>query len=409
MLNNNVSVSTLVRSATWKNDGTNFVRLRVSAKGVTRYIKTPIIVQRTDMGTDGNIVVPALRRAAEDYLRKVEVKISKLTNAQLSQMNVDEAVAYIMQDEAANMDFIAFYREYIEDKRMHSKNTYNSALNAFISFLERDSLPISEIDIPLLRKWEAWLRKKYGDGARSVSAYFACISTVHAQARMEYNNEDTGEIVIQNPFKNYPVPRQRASAVGHRDLDVHIIQKMMDLRTELEGRERFGVDVFLISFALMGMNCPDLYTCEWDDGNVIRYNRTKTRDRRDDRAEMMVLVDPLVEGILSEYYSRDRDSNRVFDFDERYTSYEIMGENVNAGLKQFAKRINYPKAITLYCARHSWASIAYKTGVQRSVICDGLGHKNRENRICDIYIHREWKQVWEMNHKVLETLRWSDK
>lgn len=159
MLNNNVSVSTLVRSATWKNDGTNFVRLRVSAKGVTRYIKTPIIVQRTDMGTDGNILVPALRRAAEDYLRKVEVKISKLTNAQLSQMNVDEAVAYIMQDEAANMDFIAFYREYIEDKRMHSKNTYNSALNAFISFLERDSLPISEIDIPLLRKWEAWLRK----------------------------------------------------------------------------------------------------------------------------------------------------------------------------------------------------------------------------------------------------------
>ncbi len=188
MLNNNVSVSTLVRSATWKNDGTNFVRLRVSAKGVTRYIKTPIIVQRTDMGTDGNILVPALRRAAEDYLRKVEVKISKLTNAQLSQMNVDEAVAYIMQDEAANMDFIAFYREYIEDKRMHSKNTYNSALNAFISFLERDSLPISEIDIPLLRKWEAWLRKKHGDGARSVSAYFACISTVHAQARMEYNN-----------------------------------------------------------------------------------------------------------------------------------------------------------------------------------------------------------------------------
>ena len=36
-------------------------------------------------------------------------------------------------------------------------------------------------------------------------------------------------------------------------------------------------------------------------------------------------------------------------------------------------------------------------------------HKNRENRICDIYIHREWKHVWEMNHKVLETLRWSDK
>ena len=113
MLNNNVSVSTLVRSATWKNDGTNFVRLRVSAKGVTRYIKTPIIVQRTDMGADGNIVVPALRRAAEDYLRKVEVKISKLTNAQLSQMNVDEAVAYIMQDEAANMDFITYYREYV--------------------------------------------------------------------------------------------------------------------------------------------------------------------------------------------------------------------------------------------------------------------------------------------------------
>lgn len=60
MLNNNLSVSTLVRSATWKNDGTNFVRLRVSARGVTRYVKTPIIVQRSDMGAGGNIKVPEL-------------------------------------------------------------------------------------------------------------------------------------------------------------------------------------------------------------------------------------------------------------------------------------------------------------------------------------------------------------
>jgi hypothetical protein len=62
--------------------------------------------------------------------------------------------------------------------------------------------------------------------------------------------------------------------------------------------------------------------------------------------------------------------------------------------------------VTLYGARHSWASIAYKTGVEKGLINDGLCHVDKSMKVTDIYINKDWSVLWKANAKVLKQFKW---
>ena len=49
---------------------------------------------------------------------------------------------------------------------------------------------------------------------------------------------------------------------------------------------------------------------------------------------------------------------------------------VNHWLKKVAEKIGLKMTLTMYCSRHSWASIAKAKGIPLGVISDGLGHDN---------------------------------
>ena len=53
-----------------------------------------------------------------------------------------------------------------------------------------------------------------------------------------------------------------------------------------------------------------------------------------------------------------------------------MGYNINHSLKAVAKVVGVTIPLTLYVARHSWASIAKSKGIPLSVISEGMGHDN---------------------------------
>lgn len=314
-------------------DGTNFYRLRVTAHRDRRYIKTNIRVKKNELTSDGRLKIAEKRRSLENLVRRTEEIVSTIDCYSLPSMNVDDVVKYIQnysEGENFELDFFAFADEIIREKTGQSSKTYRSAINSFKSFLEKDSLDISEVTSSLMRAWEKWLRNKHGDGARAVSAYTACVAYIHGQARLRYNDEETGIVKIRDTFQYYKPPRQRQAA--HRAFDVKIIQKMIKLRGELSGREKLGVDAFLISFALMGMNAPDLYSCTFDKKDILHYYRTKTKGRRDDKAEMFVRMEPCAKGLFREYIAEDGDV--AFKFSSMYSSYSVFGENVNEGMEQ---------------------------------------------------------------------------
>ena len=54
--------------------------------------------------------------------------------------------------------------------------------------------------------------------------------------------------------------------------------------------------------------------------------------------------------------------------------YRNVGYNINHNLKRIAEKAGVTIPLTLYVARHSWASAAKAKGIPLSVISEGMGH-----------------------------------
>lgn len=402
-MSESVSISIVLLPNSWKKNGTNYYKIRVSLGRKSKYIKTNVLVHREDIDKNDQPRDPGRRRILEDLQRNVEDIICRIDTFQLPRMTLDDVIRFVNKEvhgEEFSLDLFTFAEQAIASKPVHTASVYKSAIKSISNYTGKTELDIREITSSFLRSWEGYLRKEYGDKGRAVSAYTAALRHIHFLAQRQFNNEELSEIRIKNPFQYYHPPQQRQAK--HRAVDQSVLEKMYVLRESLSGRERIGVDVFLISFALMGMNSPDLYDCAAPTDGVITYNRTKTRGKRADEALMKVRLEPFLQSIAGDYLTPG--GPYCFDFRQRYTTYTILGENVNDGLASFARRIGYEGRLTLYSARHTWATIAYKIGIDKGVINDCLCHVDRSMKITDIYIDKVWDVMWEANRKVLDYL-----
>jgi integrase len=77
---------------------------------------------------------------------------------------------------------------------------------------------------------------------------------------------------------------------------------------------------------------------------------------------------------------------------------------VNKYLRQWCQREGL-EPFTFYAARHSFATLARRQGVEKATIDEALGHLG-DYQVADIYAERNWRLAWEANRKVLELFRW---
>ena len=109
----------------------------------------------------------------------------------------------------------------------------------------------------------------------------------------------------------------------------------------------------IVTPCLLGMNSADLYNATDYDGEYITYCRTKTKDRRNDQAKMVVRVHPFIKPLVEKY----RGKERVFNFSERFSSMGDLNRSINIGLKEIGKELGIEN-LQFYAARHSFASIS---------------------------------------------------
>ena len=117
-----------------------------------------------------------------------------------------------------------------------------------------------------------------------------------------------------------------------------------------------------------------------------------------DRAEVVVRVEPEIETFIA--ILQDRPGLRW------WKSARIADTQVNKYLRQWAEREGIPP-FTFYAARHSFATLARREGVEKATVDEALGHIG-DYEIADIYAERNWSLSWEANRKVLELFSWPD-
>lgn len=379
------------------------VKMRITHKRKSKYIATTVTAFKGDYDKEFNLKASVLMRLS-DMMKDIAAIIATKNTFEWEVMDVEQVADYIAgkmtPSEEFRLDFFEWGEKLLATKSEGSASNYRSALKALETFLGTRTWDISQITSSLMRRFEAHLAEKYGKDARAVSMYTSLISTIHAEARKTYNDNELGEVKIKNPFDFYTPPKQKPAL--KRTIEFETIQKLIDIRKHLGEYHRLAVEIFLLSFCLMGSNIPDIYDAE-RVLDVICYNRRKTRSRRYDKAEMRIRLEPICSSIISEFI--DPDEKRAFNFYVKYNNYRSIADKANDRLKEIAKVLEV-EPFTLYSARHTWASIAYSIGIPKSLINDCLCHVDPDMAVTDIYIKKDWSVLWEANRKVLEQFRW---
>jgi integrase len=323
-------------------------------------------------------------------------------------MTVEQIVDALQENSLGfRLDFIEYGKQVAaklkSEGRTRTADNYIIALNNMIKFTNRKSININEITVKFITNWIEWI-KRQTKGERACSLYPGIIRAIYNRARSEFNDEDTNVIRIPaypfNRVKLPPMPMTRKRA-----LEAEHIRKIIALDYEKithAGMNRFNLakDIFILSFCLVGMNAVDLYNCTELHDARLYYNRSKTKSRRHDKAEMSVKIEPEIAHLIEKY--KDTDGKRVFCFYKLYATVNNFSAALNKGLKKIGNHLDIID-LEFYAARHSWASIARNDlDIDKYTIHTALNHVIEEMKITDIYLKKDWSHIDRANRKVLD-------
>lgn len=395
-----------------KEDGTYNIKIRVTHNKKKKYLATVWYVTQKDLTRSLKIKNQTYIDLTDGLIRKYRSACDRV-GERLKDMTIERVVDLITNDTPGKfeLDFVAYTWKEIERMRSTghtgNANSYVCAINSLVKFVGRDKVMISEITAKFLQDWASWIASQPNvTRGYSTHNYLNRMRAIHNRAKKEFNDEDAGIIRIPNsPFNHIDFPK--LPAARKRALTVEQIKAIADLdyTTILQpgtNRFNFARDIFLISFCLVGMNGVDLFNCTDYKNGRITYQRTKTKERRIDNAEISIKVEPEIQPLIEKY--RDPSGERVFRFYKMYSNMDTLSAAINKGLKKIGALIGVDD-LEFYAARHSWATIAANdAGVDKYTVHTALNHVDDSMRVTDIYIKKSWDPIDQANRKVLDLL-----
>ncbi len=247
--------------------------------------------------------------------------------------------------------------------KARTSETYTATLNSFKKFREDEDLMLDCLSSEIMESYEAWLQRR-GVTPNTVSFYTRILRAV-------YNRAVEQDIIEnRNPFKHVYTGVDKTIK---RALPLATLKKIKALDLSLNPSLDFARDMFLMSFYLRGMSFIDMAFLKKTDlkNGYVTYRRRKTGQQLviEWTKEMQIILDKYPENATDYLLPIIKNPGT----NERCT-YRNMGYNINHNLKKIAKMAGVQIPLTLYVARHSWASAAKAKGIPLSVISEGMGH-----------------------------------
>ena len=266
-------------------------------------------------------------------------------------------------------NFMAFGKRLVEElERVGKKRTaerYTTVLNSFTRFRGRDGdIPLEDIGSTLMLEYEAWLKDK-GICPNSTSYYMRNLRAV-------YNRAVDKELTIQrSPFKHVYTGIDKTVK---RAVPLKVIRMIRDLDLRISPGMEYARDMFMLSFYTRGMSFIDMAHLKKKDlqNGFLSYRRRKTGQQLVIRWEkcMQEIVGKYPEDSLSPYLL----PVLKYPFKDTHKHYRNVMSGINRNLKEIARLADISVPLSMYCARHSWASAAKGKNIPISVISEGMGH-----------------------------------
>lgn len=388
-------------------DGFYPVYIRVIHQRKVHYMKTDKIVDHKGVAKDKGIKDPfVLRYCANLIARYVDI----INKQNISCWTVDEVVNYLKSG-TSDVCFSDYAREYqskmIQEGHARNARTYELAYENLERFIGTTKVMFSHLTSSVITKWINSL----SNTARAKEQYPVCVRQIFKQALVDYNDYDAGIIrITTNPWPKVKIPKSdtpRKRAISMEDCRAFFYASLPESERKYPLPE-LGHDVAMMIFCLAGMNTVDLYYAEkknYHDG-IIGYERRKTREARADNAWFEIRVPDIVKPIVEKYLDTSN-SEFLFNFHSRHSTYDSFNANVNIGIKQICEKVlklNKEDYYSGYTFRHTWATVAQnECGASLEEVDFGLNHAHK-TRLARIYVKIDFTPAWELNEKVVEKI-----
>ena len=285
-------------------------------------------------------------------------------------------------------DVIAQYQRH---GQIRTSETYLTTLNSFKRFRMDVDVMLEEINSGLLLSYEYYLKME-GVTPNTISFYMHRLRAV-------YNRAVEQELIEQHfPFKRVKTSIEKTVK---RAIPVKFIKKLKSLDLNDSPSKAFARDMFLFSFYTRGMSFVDIAYLQKKDlqHNILTYRRKKTGQK------LQVHWETCMQQIVNMYPS-NKDSQYLFSIikdpqKDHRRQYQNALIRINRNLKKLGEDVGLELPLTMYVARHSWATTARCEGVPISVISEGMGHDNEKTT--QIYLASlESSVVDKANRKIIK-------
>ena len=248
-------------------------------------------------------------------------------------------------------------------QRIRISETYATTLRSFSRFRGQRDIRLDAIDSDLMVAYEADLRRS-GVSKNTSSFYMRILRAVYNRA-VEKNLTPQ-----RRPFRHVYTGIDKTVK---RAVSLDTLRQIRNLDLTGCPLQEYARDMFLLSFYTRGMSFVDMTYLKKSDlkNGVLTYCRKKTGQR------LSIRWEACMQQIVDKYPDRHPEYLlpilRGDGGDER-RQYKNVGHQINQHLKKIGRDLALPIPLTLYVARHTWASVAKSRNIPLSVISEGMGH-----------------------------------
>ena len=305
----------------------------------------------------------------------------KIENRDFTAKSIVEKVTKPTKRKTVGELFIERIQELKDTKRLGYAESHETVYHSLLNFNGHLDIYFSEIDKEWLQKYEAWLRK-IGNKENTIGIRFRTLRAV-------YNIAMEKQFVKPEcyPFRSYKVSKLHQDT-AKRALTKNDVLDIINYQAQSKKcrYRQLTVDLFAFSYFMGGINFKDIAYLKDENiiDNRLSYIRRKTK-------QLITLpLQPQAIEIISKYKSADNPylfpilSSHPLTENQQRSRIRQAAKSVNRNLKAIGEELNLPIDLTTYVARHSFATVLKRSGVNTSIICEAMGHSSE--KVTQIYL-----------------------
>ncbi len=323
-------------------------------------------------GTQRTNYLSSVSRSLKDGLSKLTSIISQLNGKGSPYTAQDVVTAY--NAPIAGVGVVSYGRKLIADMKKIGKrstaNRFEVCLSSFLRYTGGNEVAWSDLTSTFILGYEEFLMKR-GLCRNSTSCYMRNLrSVVNRAIEEDYD-------VPRNPFKHVYMGVDKTVK---RAVPLDTVCKIRDLDLFGHPSLDFARNVFMFAFYMRGMSFVDIAFLKKSDvtGDMITYSRRKTRQ------QLRVRIEPAIRRII-DCFGKNESQYLLPIISDSGGDVELQYVNaynrVNRNIKKIGKMLGLETKLTLYVARHAWASIAYTNNVPLSTISKAMGHDSENTTL----------------------------